>query len=79
MMRMMIVAASTGMQQQSSRNHVEVGLFFFATRSFNSVKENRLLGAIKSTSPKLEWPRGYNDNGILKVRTRPRKILGINY
>jgi hypothetical protein len=35
---MMIVAASTGMQQQSSRNHVEVGLFFFATRSFNSIE-----------------------------------------
>jgi hypothetical protein len=75
----MIVAESTGMQQQSSRNYVEVGLFLFATRSFNSIEEKRLLGAVKFTSPRLEWPCGYNDYGVLKVSKRPRKLLGINY
>jgi hypothetical protein len=79
MMRAMTVAAPTGMQQQSPGNYVEVGLFFFATRSFNSVEEKRLLGAIKFTCPRLEWPCGYNDNGVLKVSTRPRKLLDINY
>jgi len=67
------------MQQQSSRNYVEVDLFFFATRSFNSIKEKWLLGAVKFTCPRLEWPCGYNVNGVLKVSTRPRKLLGVKY
>jgi hypothetical protein len=54
-------------------------VFFFATRSFNSIKEKWLLGAVKFTCPRLEWPCGYNVNGVLKVSTRPRKLLGIKY